>query len=245
MSNKSDLKQLITRITGISNDQLQKLYMPVGIYLQEAEDLYHAASGDLEELTGRGLSLELFHSLPARIGATREAQSKWAEKQNKQKDAIAEWKGIASEAFDFRDDLLDEMEFAFRHQPELLQTVSQISEGESNADMIQDLNDIAVLGRNNLKPLEATGFDMTQLQKAAGLSDTLAGVLAEANGDRMEENEERILRDKAYTYLKIAVDEVRSYGKFVFRKDAQKLKVYRSRHIRSRNRRSSRAGSMN
>lgn len=234
MSNLSDLQQLMSEITGISTEQLQTLYMPVGIYLQEAEDLLLAATPDLPALTARGLSTELFNSMPQRIGALREAQSRWAEKQNKQTEAIAIWKEEAPKAIEFRDTLLDELDFAYRKQPDLQAAVSEIAEGNTNADLVQDLNDLAVLGRNNPEPLLATNFNPDLLPQAAELSDTLAVVLADANGDRSATNDERVLRDQAYTYLKEAVDEVRSYGKFVFRNDAGKLKQYRSKFLRSR-----------
>jgi hypothetical protein len=39
--------------------------------------------------------------------------------------------------------------------------VSAITDGSGHADMIQDLNDIAVLGRENPDPLTAIGFDLT------------------------------------------------------------------------------------
>jgi hypothetical protein len=163
-----------------------------------------------------------------------EAQSRWAEKQNKQTEAIAIWKEEAPKAIEFRDTLLDELDFAYRKQPDLQAAVSEIAEGNTNADLVQDLNDLAVLGRNNPEPLLATNFNPDLLPQAAELSDTLAVVLADANGDRSATNDERVLRDQAYTYLKEAVDEVRSYGKFVFRNDAGKLKQYRSKFLRSR-----------
>jgi hypothetical protein len=50
--------------------------------------------------------------MPQRIGALREAQSRWAEKQNKQTEAIAIWKEEAPKAIEFRDTLLDELDFA-------------------------------------------------------------------------------------------------------------------------------------
>jgi len=80
------------------------------------------------------------------------------------------------------------------------------------------------LGRENPEPLTAIGFDLTQLDRAATLADELADLLAEANGDKADPNESKIIRDKAYTYMKALVDEIREAGKYVFRNNKNRLK---------------------
>ncbi len=42
------------------------------------------------------------------------------------------------------------------------------------------------------------------------------------------------MRDKAFTLLKEVVDEVYEYGRFVFRNDADHVKVYGSKYKRDR-----------
>ena len=69
--------------------------------------------------------------------------------------------------------------------------------------MIQDLNDLAVLGRENTDPLTAINYDMAKLENAATLADEMAEVLAIANGDKAEQNESKLTRDRAYTHLKV------------------------------------------
>ena len=78
--------------------------------------------------------------------------------------------------------------------------------------MIQDLNDLSVLGNANTVLLEAIGFDITQLETAATQADEMAELLSQATANRADNSESRIIRDKAYTLLKQAVDEVRSVG---------------------------------
>lgn len=46
----------------------------------------------------------------------------------------------------------------------------------------------------------------------------------------MEDNELRITRDKAYTFMKMAVDEIRRHGQYVFWKNAQRHKGYISKY---------------
>jgi hypothetical protein len=54
----------------------------------------------------------------------------------------------------------------YRKQPDLQAAVSEIAEGNTNADLVQDLNDLAVLGRNNPEPLLATNFNPDLLPQA-------------------------------------------------------------------------------
>ncbi|WP_346862443.1 hypothetical protein [uncultured Draconibacterium sp.] len=57
-------------------------------------------------------------------------------------------------------------------------------------------------------------------------------MLAEANGDKADPNESKIIRDKAYTHMKVLVDEIRLAGKYVFRKNPNRLKGYSSEYWR-------------
>jgi len=68
----------------------------------------------------------------------------------------------------------------------------------------------------------------------AATSAEMAALLSQATVDRSDQNTERIIRDKAYLYLKQALDEVRVCGQFVFwRKDAR-LKGYVSQYFKNR-----------
>ncbi|MCX6581921.1 MAG: hypothetical protein NT166_17260 [Candidatus Aminicenantes bacterium] len=91
---------------------------------------------------------------------------------------------------------------------------------------------MAVLGRVNLQLLEAIPFDKSLLDKAAQASYDLSTVLANAIRDRMRPSDAKEIRDRAYTRLKEAVDEIRFYGRYVFRGNKERLPGYRSEHIR-------------
>ena len=142
--------------------------------------------------------------------------------------AQKEWREKSPAAYDLRDDLLDELDFAFYDDPDLMERIDNAREGNSKEDMIQDLNDLAALGRENPEPLAATNFDVTKLDLADATAAEMTDILARANGETIDVNSGRLLRDKAYTHLKKYVDEVRRYGRFVFRNDKNRLKGYRS-----------------
>lgn len=231
MSNKEDLESCKTAIEDIPQNEVKTPTMPVDIYLQEAEDLYHWAGDDQAKLATVGITIEQITEIPVRAGACREAQSLWI-KESRSQD---EWNEKAPIAYALRDELLHNFRYAFRNKSSLISRVNEIDEGTGHDDMVQDLNDLAVLGQKNTSELEAIGFDLTKLDTAATLSDEMADLLAITNGNKTGGTDSKFLRDQAYTYLKSLVDEIREAGKFLFWKDERRLKGYASNYWRKQN----------
>ncbi len=233
MSNSEDLTTCMGSIQAIPVDQVVEPTIPIYVYLQEAEDLAHWATEDLVSLATAGIDEEKIQNLFLRTGAAREAQSLW----NKEGRSLDDWNTQSVAAYELRDELVHVCRYAFRNHPSLLARVAAITEGTGHDDMVQDLNDLAVLGRENPLLLTEIGFDLVKLDTAATLSDEMASLLAVINGSKKEGRSSKFLRDQAYTYLKELVDEVRACGKYVFWKDKERLKGYSSNFWRKRNRR--------
>ncbi len=230
MANLDDYLAKQDAIQAIPDEKTQTPAMPVDVFLQEAEDLSHWCANDAAALATVGITQEKMDDLPVRTGALREAQSLWFKEFNTQEEAKREWDTLAPVAYVLRDELIHTFRFAFRADPVLLGRVTEIAEGASHADMLQDLNDLSVLGKANSRLLSGIGFDETKLDTAAQMSDDLAALLAAVNGDRAEQSESKRFRDKAYTYVKELVDEIRDAGKYLFWKSPERLKGYISRY---------------
>jgi hypothetical protein len=56
--------------------------------------------------------------------------------------------------------LLHAYAFTYRKHADLAVRVSAIREGATHADMIQNMNNLAVIGRENPEPLKKIHFDM-------------------------------------------------------------------------------------
>ncbi|MEQ9307766.1 MAG: hypothetical protein RJQ14_27900 [Marinoscillum sp.] len=74
-------------------------------------------------------------------------------------------------------------------------------------------------------PRPARGFF---LDTAESMCSEMSGLLAAMNGERAVNNSSKTTRDKAYTFLKRAMDEIREAGKYVFWKNPDKLQWYYS-----------------
>ncbi len=228
MSSTADYNELLPVISAISPSDVLTPNIPIDVFVQEAENLFHWCSDDEGELTRVGLDWTLVTTLPVRAGACREAQSLWNKERNTRQEAEQAWKDEAPAAFGLRDQLIHTFRFAYRKFDGLLSRVDEIAQGDTNADMVQDLNDLSVLGKANSEPLVIINFDMPLLDTAADVSDRMGDLLGATNGERKEVSEAMLIRDKAFTYLKQAVDEIRECGKFAFWRTPDRLKGYNS-----------------
>lgn len=235
MSSNTDYLELLDEIQAIVPEKTITPTMPVDVFVQEAEDLYHWCQDDQVALTRAGLDWMNVVKLPVRAGACRESQSRWIKERNTRQKAEQDWKDKSPLAFELRDRLLHDFRYAFRNHEGLLSRVEEIAQGDSNSDMVQDLNDLSVLGKANLDLLAAVGFDAALLDEAALTADEMGDLLGATNGERKEDSEAMIIRDQAFTYLKAPMDEIRNCGKYVFWKNPDRLEGYISAYWKRQN----------
>ena len=228
---KENYEGKLATLEPIANNNPARPAMPIDAALQEAENLFVWAQADQAALEGIGFDWATWGvDLPVRAGALRYAQSLWVSERYSQEEAQRNWKAAAPTAYELRDDLLADFRYAFRKRDDLLSRVREISEGSGDADMIQDLSDLSALGKANLAELEAIKFDPARLDLAAGKADELADMLALANGASQDNSKAKLLRDAAFVHLKEAVDEIRTAGKYLFRKQKDRYQGYISAH---------------
>lgn len=233
MSNQSDFNTYKTTIEAVDPKDVKHPGMPIGIYLQEAEDLFAWSSEDKAILEQHGLDPSIIDQLPGLTGAARYAQSLWNSSRFSQEDAQKQFALLAPEAYDLKTRIIHALLFAYRKNPDLKGRVQDIADGTGDADMIQDLSDLSVHGKNNPEPLAAINFDMALLDEAANKSDELGSLLGVARGEAATDGEVKVMRDKSYTLLKQSVDEIREYGQFVFWRDENRAVGYASAYNRS------------
>lgn len=229
---KEQFESIQPSIEAIADKSVVPPNIPVAVGLQESEDLYYWCQADKSILTQAGLLWDLVDSLPVRIAACRYIQSMLQKDYKTLEDAQKEWAKDSPAAYNLRDELLHHFFHAYRNLPDLVNKVQKIAEGNSHADMIQDLSDLAVLGNGYPEPLKAIGFDFSLLTKAAENAERMSELLAQCNGLRMSDNKLRITRDKAYMYMKQAVDEIRDHGKYAFWRTPERQKGYVSRYVK-------------
>lgn len=230
MSNKVDYEAVLEQAKALEAEKIKSPYMPVNIYTQEAEDLVVWSLKDREALQGAGTPETHFDNINHLAGALRYSQSLWMEDLKSRQDAEQQWAEQYPEALDFSNQLIHTFRYAYRFNDDILENISAIAEGSGAADTIQDLSDLAILGQKNPEPLASINFDTLKLEKAETLSAHLGDLRAMANGEKYEANESLTIRNQMYSLLKQYVDDVRACGKYLFWRNKDRLRGYKSNY---------------
>lgn len=235
MSNQEDFLAKQAVLSAIpDSDIVLSRNMPLAMYIFEAEALNKWCQDDRPAFETISGLWDLVEDLPVRAGALRELESIWRKERFTRDEAAQRWATESPELFEFRKELMAAFRYAFRDNDSLLGRVDSIAKGITNAEKLQNLNDLAVLGRANQDLLTAIAFDLTQLDDAAAKADEMSEVYAIATAQRKGETENRKLRDKAYVHLKEAVDEIYSAGKYLLRGNRERLRGYTSAYLSKR-----------
>lgn len=221
---KADYDLLAAEIEKVQNAATPNI--PIRVMLNEANGLLDWCQEDKVKLTSVGLKWPLVEKLPVRIGALSYIQGEWEKQSQSKSDAQREWNLRSPVAFDLHDTLVHDFLFAYHSSPDALANTQHIAEGEGGADLVQDLVSLGALGKANPAPLTAIGFDLALLDQAIEIGEEMATFLAVANGSRMHANVLLQTRDKAYSYLKETVDEIRRCGQYAFWRNEDRKKGY-------------------
>ncbi|WP_103068127.1 hypothetical protein [Aquimarina sediminis] len=224
---KENYDTKLSSIEALSKREIRFPKKPIDIYLQESENLFIWIQKDKRELIKRGLDWNTYVlDLPIRYEACRYAQALWVKEDHDRKEAVEVWKEEAPKAYSYRSDLLADLVFVFRNNPDLLAKVCTINNRCRSIDIVQDLRDISVLGKACAVELARVKYDLRNFNIAEQKSENLTELLIRSNGDISSTSRTKELRDRAYTHLKEAVDEIRETGKYIFRKKTERHKGY-------------------
>ncbi len=233
MGNPEDFEARLCEITAIPDeDIIRKSSIPMDVYLQEADNLCKWCRPDKDALVGAGLDWRIVEDIPVRANVLREALARWVTLRLSRLDSGRLWKAKAKELLRVRNNLLHTFRFAYSRNPFVKGRIHAIAGSKSYAALIQDLSDLSRLGRNNPEELIAINFDMSALDDAIRMSSETAVIYAAVCIDRDNEAEKKI-KDQAFTFLKLAVDEVYRFGQFVFSHDEARRMGYASAYLRN------------
>jgi hypothetical protein len=223
------------RALSIPLDAIIEPNISMGIFLQEAFNIYMYALADKEALCSKGLDEKLLEELPRRIDFAREMEARWYVFRYSETPSAKELKRVLAIVDESRKELLAAMEFAF-YGDSLAGMVTQIKKGDGTADYAQDLSDIAFLARKNIQKLKDAGCDLIHLDRIDEYSHTYGELVAKCI---VEEGESPFVcrdRDMAYTFLFVALEAVRRAARHAFWNDKKRLRGYASEYFRKSSR---------
>lgn len=214
-----DFNESKEEIDSVKEDQIISINMPFKLYLQQVQVIIRRLKNVKAILEAGGMDFKMVDRAERLNGACRELYSLVYTVAAGQ----SEFRTYLEEAEVLMYDIKEAMLFAFKRHPELLQKISNILNGNTYADMFQDLNDFATLGRNNKELLNEIGYDMANIERAAELSKMLSDLYAQVTIDRSSPPDMIITRNKAFTLLKKAIDDLISQARYILRADKEKV----------------------
>lgn len=208
--------------------------VPVATILLEAQEL-QGVLGKLKKrlLSGSRLQESLLDGLGTRIEALDGAEGRWSEHRtlllagNKKK--------LRAEAEELRSDAIAALRHFAPGAPRTQAQLDLIVEGSGIADLIEDLKKLQPLLRSHSGELEKAQLPPKAGERLLALARALEEASSEAAGERVSSDEARqalALRNRAYWWLREALDEIRECGRYVFRKEPDKARLFRSSYSR-------------
>ncbi|MBN2527267.1 MAG: hypothetical protein JXR76_12805 [Deltaproteobacteria bacterium] len=191
--------------------------IPPEVVVHETSALVRVASEDRDALLLTGIDPEYVDSLAERAAAFKFAVEENSITLNGRPAFDRHWKEAVAKGFELRRYLLKHMRFAYRHMPQLQLALGGIREGRRHHDMVIDLLALWMLYQANPDPLNAlTLFDKTAAAEAKVLHETLNRLMAESRIQPSDGAQTKNIMHRAWTWYKIAADEVKSHGQFLF-----------------------------
>lgn len=218
----------------LSGNSSKKPDIPIGVYIQEAENLYHWCKDDREKLNRLGISDEFIESLIPLTKELRDAEAEFHVSKNSKNRLQEELTNLGEEARKLRSYILHILRYYLRKEKDVLKILKHFTKSRSYSSLAQDLSDLVVFVKNRVERNEITNELFSKLERASFLSSHVGNVLASKNADtRNQIIKEK--RNRAYSDLKLVVDEIRRAGKFLFNNKSERYRGYCSEYRKDRN----------
>lgn len=124
------------------------------------------------------------------------------------------------------------MEYAFYGDKDLVKAVEYIKKGDSDADYAMDLATIAGFAEKYSQKLIDSGCDMKHVEVIKEYQYKYGELIAKCTVEEGEKNLLGTARDKAFTFLVVAIEEVRRAARHAFWNDKKRLRGYASEYFR-------------
>jgi hypothetical protein len=204
--------------------------LPVIAILQEGREL----QGVMRRLGQRVLANSrldpaLADSLPARIEALDAADARWSDLRTYQLPSSR--RKLRLQAEELRGDSITSLRHFLPQNPQVQARVNQIAEGTGLADLIDDLKKLSVLVGEQSAALQRADLPPKASEKLLSFAQKLDEATTEAASASAGTDEARAaqgLRNRAYWYLREAIDEIRECGRHALRKEPALAKHFRS-----------------
>lgn len=208
--------ELLPAISSVSDELTTTNSMPIDEAAAEAQRVGALVKQYEAILRNTGINTIYLDTLVKRIDAFVWSAAVVQSLVETETTADKEWNTRKSEGVEIRRVLIRTFQYAFRNNPELLESVQLIIDGKGNRDLLLDILSCSKLGKSNIDLLNKINADVTLLDKAATLYTELSDIFARMTIDPATHKKAVSIYNKAWTYLKEALDEIYVAGRYAF-----------------------------
>jgi hypothetical protein len=219
MATTKQVQKLLDEIRSTPAPGTVDFSIPIRPFIQIAATIVELAKRDAQELTKTNYDVAKIDRLELLVELLRVTSAQYNDIKFEQPAQSRKFKQLRQKAKDLRADILAAMDLAFAEDQNLLGKLAKIREGDSAADLIQDLSDIAVIAGKNAELLKAINFDLASIDTIPDLCTQLSQLLAQSTLDKSARPVEKTDLDRIYDQLEKMLVEVNRVGRYTFRDD--------------------------
>jgi hypothetical protein len=225
-------KQEFDRFMSIPDDKTYSLTMPHDEAAAEAERVLALVEQDMAKHRAAGVKSEYLDTLNSRVGAFIWSLVQVDTYVELKMSTEATWREKKKEAEDLRLLLIRAFLWAFREDPKLLGVVENIKQGKGDRDLILDLLAEYKLGKENIPLLQAINLELALVDQSQTLYNEMVQLYTGMQINPEEVREMNRIRNKAWTHLKIALDEIYEAGRFIYPPGHERHELYYNDYLR-------------
>lgn len=207
--------------------------IPIACLIQEANDLYLFCNNDKKELLSEGVDWGEVERLPELLEKCNDAEVDYQLYIDSSKIETVKLKNLVLRCRKLRTSIAEKLR-AIATRTNNLFAVPSYRKNWSREELLQDLNDLAVIGKDNLEILHSYKFDLTQLDLASKLSVELSEKIVEVLVSKPSESNQKAVRDKLAQELTFLISRIRTAGKAAFIDNPLRRKVYACEYFREK-----------
>jgi hypothetical protein len=154
---EQDVKAIESALAAIPAGEVRKPTIPVEAYCHQGERVFGAAKRDREALEATGLKPDVIDSVPVRLGAVRTADAEWLVLRTRGRPVEQVEREAAG--FQLRNEVSATARFGLRNDADAQVVLDDIQKGDGVADMLDDMEKLAVLLREKGARFDIPNFD--------------------------------------------------------------------------------------
>lgn len=208
--------------------------IPIARLIQEANDLYLFCKNDKKELVGEGLDWNDAERLPVLLNECTNAEVEYQVYKDNYESETVKLKKFVLRCRKLRRFIAEKLRLAIASTGADLK-IPSYKKSWSRVELIQDLNDLAVIGKDNKEVLQPMGFEMSKLDLAANMSIELSEKIVDIIISNPSESPQKKIRDKIILELSSLIARIRNKGKSTFIDNPLRRKAYACEYFREIN----------